>query len=529
MDLIEHLDKRYNRAKTIFDQWEAVLEASYYYAIPFRNRFNQPRQFQGDMKNSRLYDTSAVKATKVFVSKLHNAMTPPQTIWGFLKFNRHGQIDSDEQDEQAMLEEAEMQRVLDDYNRKLFEYIHASNFDVIVNECYYDLAVGTAALVVNSPSDDEPLLFTSIPADKLVIEEAFNGRIETWFRTWEDVRINEIKLRWPKAVLSDEMIRMAAEEPDATLDCIKEGVVFFAEDKKKPYKYCVWYQDCMMVAEPLEHNPGIVWRFQKTNNDIWGRGPIMEALPSIISLNEIARIELASANLNVFKPYMAFSDGVFNAHTFRLEPMTVIPINPIGTEGQVPLIPLPDASNPQFAEMKISDLRMQIDKLLFAENPQQSESIQPQTATSLIMKQQALAEQIGPLFSRLLQEFLAPLIERVATILDTRGILKRPKVGKKKIHFVYKSPLEQAQGQQDVATFTQYVQLLQGIMGPQATNIIVNPGEMPYLIAEKLQIDPRLLNKPEDVSRVMQEQMNMLVSAAEQAPEGEQGASPLGS
>jgi hypothetical protein len=192
------------------------------------------------------------------------------------------------------------------------------------------------------------------------------------------------------------------------------------------------------------------------------------------------------------------------------------------------LIPLPDASNPQFAEMKISDLRMQIDKLLFAENPQQSESIQPQTATSLIMKQQALAEQIGPLFSRLLQEFLAPLIERVATILDTRGILKRPKVGKKKIHFVYKSPLEQAQGQQDVATFTQYVQLLQGIMGPQATNIIVNPGEMPYLIAEKLQIDPRLLNKPEDVSRVMQEQMNILVSAAEQAPEGEQGASPLG-
>ena len=105
----------------------------------------------------------------------------------------------------------------------------------------------------------------------------------------------------------------------------------------------------LIIYEEFESNPGIVWRFQKVNNEVFGRGPVMDALPSIISLNELARIELAAANLNTFKPYMGFSDAVFNPHTFKLEPFTVIPIAPIGSGGSPPLIPLPDSSNPQFS------------------------------------------------------------------------------------------------------------------------------------------------------------------------------------
>ena len=167
------------------------------------------------------------------------------------------------------------------------------------------------------------------------------------------------------------------------------------------------------------HPPGIVWRWKKTNNETWGRGPIMEALPSIISLNEMARVELASANLNTFRPYMGFSDAVFNPHTFKLEPFCIIPIAPIGSNGQVPLIPLPNSASPEFAQMTIADLRLQIKQLLFAEQPQDSRSVQPQTAYELAMKQSTLAEKIGPIFSRMMQEQIWPVTKRFAYILNT--------------------------------------------------------------------------------------------------------------
>lgn len=515
--MLDEVNKRYRRAKTIADQWESILEASYFYAVPFRNRFYEPKEFQGDLKNSRLYDTTAVSSTKSFVSKMHNAMTPPQTQWGFLELDNYdGQLDE--------TEASQAQILLDAYMKQVFRYIHASNFDVSINECYFDLGVGTAGLVCNSHTDEQPLLFTSMPIDRLAIEESLDGRIGSWYRTWEDVKISELHMRWPNAVIPPNLLADMASEPSATIDKVYEGCVMFPSDKKAPYRYMVWCGDQFLVNEPKQVNPGIVWRFQKVNCETWGRGPIMEALPSIISLNEMARVELASANLNTFRPYMAFSDGVFNPHTFRLQPFTIIPIQPVGTDGQVPLIPLGDSSNPQFGEMKIMDLRQQVKTLLFDEDVNQSESIQPQTATELVIKQQKLANQIGPLFSRLQQEFLAPLINTVTNILEKRGLVRKPELNGKKIIFKYKSPLEASQGQQEIAVFTQYVQLMQGIVGPEFTNMYINPAKMPYLIAEKLQIDMELLNAPEQVVATMQSLQQQMIAQQEAA--AQQGVPP---
>jgi hypothetical protein len=501
--LVETLRKRYNAAKYVADLWIPIMQASFFYAVPFRNRYYLPgKEFQGTIQNTRVYDTTAVQGVKTFVSKLHDTMTPPQVQWGFLQVDDAMVDDPSDQQNIQILEEAQM--VLNAYMRRLFTYIHASNFDVVINECYYDLAIGTSALVINQYTDQQPFLCTSIPMDKLAIEEAVNGNIESWYRTWQNLKISELNTRWPGIVLSPDLLMQVAADPDAKVRNVYEGVAYFCNQTKK-YLYAVWADNDVLYTEWLDSNPGIVWRFQKTNNETWGRGPVMEALPSIISLNEMARVELASANLNTFRPYMGFSDAVFNPHTFRLEPFTIIPIAPIGSNGQVPLIPLPNSSDPNFAQMTMADLRMQIKSLLFAEQPQDSRSVQPQTAYELSLKQTTLAESIGPLFSRMQQEFLWPVIKRFAYILNRMGLLPYPKVGNVPIIFKYKSPLELAKGRGDVERFTQYVQLMQGIMGPDATQVYINPKTTPYMLAEMLQIDERFINKPEDVQRVMQQ------------------------
>jgi hypothetical protein len=503
--LLESLRKRYNAAKYVADLWIPIMQAAFFYAVPFRNRYYLPgKEFQGTAQNTRVYDTTAVEGVKTFVSKLHDTMTPPQIQWGFLEVD-DAMVEDPEEDVE-ILEQAQL--VLDKYMRKLFTFIHASNFDVVINECYYDLAIGTSALVINQYTDKEPFLCTSIPMDKLAIEEAVNGKIESWFRTWQDLKIAELNTRWPKMILTPDLISDVMGDPDAKVRMVYEGVAYHANEPK-PYLYAVWVDTGVIYSEWLDSSPGIIWRFQKTNNETWGRGPVMEALPSIISLNEVARIELASANLNTFRPYMGFSDAVFNPHTFRLEPFTVIPIAPIGTGGQPPLIPLPVSSDPQFAQLTIQDLRLQIKALLYAEQPQDAMGIQPQTAYELSLKQQNLAQKIGPLFSRLQHEFLWPVVKRFAHILHTMGKLPYPKLeGNVPIIFKYQSPLALVKGQQDIARITQFVQLMQGIMGPDATQLYINAKTTPYLLAKALQIDARYLNDPEKVAEVMQQVQN---------------------
>jgi hypothetical protein len=501
--LLEQFLKRQKKAQGVAYLWASLLQACYFYAVPQRNRFWRPKQQQGEIKGSRIYDTTAIEATKTFVSKLHSAMTPPGVQWGYLALDM-------EETEENVIEVQQAQMALDEYMRKLFGYIHASNFDVVINECYFDLAIGTSCLICNQNNDKEPLRFTSVPMDILSIEEAMTGRVESWYRTWQDSKINEITQRWPKAVIPESMLLQLMDDKDAIIPKIYEGVMYCPESVDKPYCYMVTTDMDILFCEYLESNPGIVWRFQKTNNETWGRGPVVDALPSIISLQEMARVELASANLNTFRPYMGFSDSVFNPHTFKLEPFTIIPIAPIGAGGQFPLQPLPESSNPQFAQLTINDLRYQIKQLLFSDqlNAINSESIQPKTASEVLTDQQELAERIGPLFSRLQQEFLWPLIDRVSYVLDKMGLLPRPKIDGKLVVFKYKSPLALAKGQQEIARLTQYIQLMQGMFGPENAMTYINPDVAPYIIAEQMQIDKRYLNKPQDVAKAAQTKLD---------------------
>lgn len=512
--LIEEFTSSYRRAQTIADEWSSVLYQCFHYAIPFRNRFYKSHDTQGDLGNERIYDTTPVEATKIFVSKFHNSMTPPQTQWGFLEV-------SPDYVEEKEGERQEMQLELDRYMRNVFKFIHKSNFDVVANECYFDTAIGTACLVINQHTDECPLHFTSIPLDKLSIEEDLLNRIETWYRKWENVKLCELTNRWVNAKLTERLQLRLNEDYNAKAPLVIEGVLYVPKDSKYPYRYCVKVDDEFILEEKLKSKPAIIWRFQKTNAETWGRGPVMDALPSMASLNEMAKIELAAANLNAFRPYMAFSDTIFNPHQFQLKPFAMIPIAPISPGGQPPLMPLAGTSDPQFTQLVMNELRGQIKSLLFNDNANTA-SIQPTSATEVVQNQQDLAEKIGPLFSRLQQEFIWPTIKRCMFILDEMGILKMPKFNNKDVSFEYRSPLAMAKGQRELAKLAQFGQVTQGLFGPQMAQLYINPIKAPWIIADYMQLDTELLNTPENVQKTIEDMSRRMSEQQEEMANGQQ-------
>ncbi len=504
---LELIKRRYKKARAKSDLWISLLEACYHYTVPNRNLFYWTSQYQGAQKNARVWDTTAVAAVRNFVSKIQGGLCPPQQCWFLLEA---GTDIPDDQKEQINIK-------LQEITNTVYHYLRRSNFDLAINECFYDLAIGTGCLICNpGSSDNMPLEFFSVPLARVAIEETITNALETNFRWWDEVRIEDIQELWPQAKLSQQVLALYSEDENATLKDLVEGTIYYP--KEDMYRYVVFYEDQFFVDERMESSPWIVFRWSKVNNEIYGRGPVIDALPSILSLNELARVEMASANFNVSKPYMAYSDGVFNPWTFKLEPNTVIPVAP-NSSGQWPIQAFPDTANPQFMQLTSNDLRMQINKLLYAD-PLGPVTSPQQTATEIALRQRNMAEEIGPPFTRLQPELLTRVLKRVMHLLQQRGLIPKVIINGKEIQITYKSPLVVAQGQQDVQSFVQYFQVLQAIQGPEEAVINVNPVKFPAWAANKLGIDPTIITSEEQMqafyeskSEQAQEQEMMMMEA----------------
>ena len=109
--------------------------------------------------------------------------------------------------------------------------------------------------------------------------------------------------------------------------------------------------------------------------------------------------------------------------------------------------------------------------------------------------------------------------------LDKMGIVRKPQMQGVNIAFEYRSPLALAKGQQDLAILTQYIQIMQGIMGPDVTQLLINAEEAPYVAADMVQLYKRFLNTPEDIKRVAQQMLeqrnDMMAQEQEMQQQGE--------
>ena len=520
---LEQLKLRYKKARSKADMWAPLFEACYHYAVPSRNMYYWTSQYQGASKNARVFDSTAVAALRNFVSKIQSGLCPAQTRW-FL--HEAGEMVPSEYKEQ-------LNRDLQKYSEEIYYYLRKSNFDVCVAESFFDLGIGTACLICNPGDDDNPLQFYSVPLSRVAIEETITNSIETVFRWWDEVRIEDVMEMWPKAKLTPAMLAMYEEDKGAAVKTLVEGTIYFPQNPpKKKYRYILFSESDsseFLIDEWQQSSPWIVFRWSKIANEIHGRGPVVDALPAIQSLNELMRLEVASANFNVCRPMMGYSDGVFNPFTFQLQPNTIIPVAP-SPSGQWPIQPFPDTSPPQFTQTLAVDLRQQINTLLFA-NPLGQVQDQPtRTATELMLRQRNLAEEIGSAFTRLQNELLGKVLKRVSYILEKRGLIEEITIDNRIVKLSYKSPLVMAQGAQDVQSFMQWYQLMQSVQGPESALINLRPERFTHWSANKMGVDTDSIVPEEELAAFLKEQseksqeQEMMAMQAQQAQQ--QGQQP---
>jgi hypothetical protein len=264
----------------------------------------------------------------------------------------------------------------------------------------------------------------------------------------------------------------------------------------------------------MVESPWIVSRYAKVAGEIYGRGPLITALPDIKTLNKTLELLLKNASLAIAGVYTAADDGVLNPNTVKIIPGAIIPVARNGGPQGESLKPLPRAGDFNVSQIIMNDLRMSIKRILLDESLP-PDNMSARSATEVVERMKELSQNLGSAFGRLINETMIPLVTKILRVMDERGLIDLPlKVNGLEIKV---SPLAMAQSMEDVQNVLQFAQIVQGA-GPQAQMTLKTDAMMDF-IAEKLGIPQKIRNTQEERMMMTQQMAEAAQQVAQQNPE----------
>ena len=499
----EDVLKRHEKALIKKEDFRNLYEECYEFALPQRNLYDghYDGKVGGTKKMNRVFDSTAINSTQRFANRMQSGIFPPQRKWCRLEPGTDIPV------ERRM----EAQAALDVYSDKMFSSLKQSNFDIAIGEFLLDLCVGTAVMMVQPGDDVNPLNFIPVPQYLVSFEEGANGQVDNVYRRMR-LKGEAIQRQWPDAKIPSELQKKIDDKPTDDIELI-EATVY--DMKRGDYCYHVIHKQSKteLVYRRMEVSPWIVSRYAKVAGEIYGRGPLITALPDVKTLNKTLELVLKNASLSIAGVYTAADDGVLNPNTVKIMPGAIIPVARNGGPQGESLRPLPRSGDFNVSQIVMNDLRMNIKRILLDESLP-PDNMSARSATEVVERMKELSQNLGSAFGRLINETMIPLVSKILQVMDERGIITLPlKVNGLEIKIAPVAPLAMAQNMDDVQNILQYAQIAQQA-GPEGA-MTIKIDEMMDYIAEKLGVPQRLRPTPTERA-VMKEQAAQMAQMAQQ-------------
>lgn len=455
----EEVARRYRQAKERRAPWESHWSECYDYALPQRDGA-LGGGVPGEKKTDKLFDGTAPDAVDQLAASLLAQLTPPWARWFGLAAGHDARIE----DRDAL--GLELERIA----AVLQNHFDRSNFAVEMHQCYLDLVTaGSASLLIEETKPGEPAAFrfAAVPLAQVAFEEGLSGRLDTTFRRWE-MRAKDLRERFPSAELP--ALPTGGDNAEEARVPVIEAVV----PDERGFQYMAIVESgtasgnaqTVLAQGRFRHSPFINFRWIKAPGEIYGRSPVMKALPDIKTANKVVELVLKNASIAVTGIWQADDDGVLNPATIRLTPGTIIP-KAVGSAG---LTPLEAPGRFDVSELVLSDLRGRIRQALLVDKLGQIDSPR-MTATEVLARAAEMARILGATFGRLQSELLTPLIVRTLSILARRGEIAEVRIDGRLVQLEYRSPLARTQARQDANDVLAWLGAVQAL-GPEAMRTV---------------------------------------------------------
>ena len=508
---VEEILKRHDAAQRRKDNWRQIYEDCYEYGLPQRNLYDgyyEGGGAPGQNKMARVFDSTAINSTQRFANRIQSGLFPPYGRW--CRLEPGPDIPAERQ--------VEVQAVLDSYSDRMFSVLRQSNFDLAMGEFLMDLAVGTAVMLVQPGDENTPVRFTAVPQYLVSIEEGAHGKVDNVYRRMR-LKAEAIAQHWKDAEISPRLARAISEKPTEEIELIESTILDSAQGE---YHYCVTWVDGKekIVHRTQSSSPWIVARYMKVAGEVYGRGPLVTAIPDIKTLNKTLELLLKNASLSIAGVYTAADDGVLNPQTIRIVPGAIIPVARNGGPQGDSLKMLPRSGDFNVTQIVINDLRMNVKKILL-DDTLPPDNMSARSATEIAERMRELSQNLGSAFGRLIAETMVPLVSRVMYVMDEQGLIDMPlRVNGLEVKVTPVSPIAQAQNMGDIEKITQWVQLSSSL-GPEG-QMAVRTGSIADYIADKLGVPANLRTTLEERQQMMEQAAQVAQAAAQQQAEGQQ-------
>ncbi|MDW2958333.1 MAG: portal protein [Alphaproteobacteria bacterium] len=378
-----NLQNMYKRALDIRSPWLKRWDDARRYTMP-----------TADDDNATLFDATASDASDNLAASIYTLLTPPESMW------------------LSLIPESDLSPDADYATHILRANLNDSNFYTTIHQCYMDLVVlGTACLfMAESPiGASSAFTFTSIPMSDIAILP--NAVFHTTSMSAREV-LEKYPTWTPPANLRDTIKR----DPETPLKLVQSLV---------GSEFTAWLdvggdiENNIVSRGTFETNPYIIFRWSLASGELYGRGPVLRALPDIKTANKVVELVLKNATIAVSGIWQADDDGVINLNNINLTPGAIIP-KAVGSSG---LTPLKCGADFDVSQLILKDLRERIRHALLADRLGLL-SDKEMTATEILARNADMMRILGATYGRLLHEFIRPLCDRGLQILARRGVIE---------------------------------------------------------------------------------------------------------
>ncbi len=422
---MKNIITRFDAARKMRGTWESLWQECYDYTLPQRGAFMQDL-VPGSPRTEKIYDATAMDAVDQLAASMLANLTPTWSQWFGLKPG------PDLSDTEAQ----KLAPVLEKAAKTIQDHFDRSNFAVEIHQCYLDLIVGGTASISfekATPGGFSAFRFSAVPLAGAIFEESESGYLEGVYRPMQ-MTAEQILERYPTAQIPAELLKKSARDPQLRFKLL-EAVI--------PDGLAYIYK-AMLIENPGEpvllaegrfaQSPFISFRWLKSPGEIYGRSPVMKALPDIKTANKVV----------------------------ELVPGSIIP-KAVGSQG---LQPLEMPGKFDISQIMLEGLQSRIrhallaDKLATVASPRM-------TATEVLERSAEMSLLLGATYGRLQSELLTPLIKRAFAILRRRGEVPDISLDGRFVAVDYRSPLARSQGQRNVQNTLSWINSVIA-MGPEA-------------------------------------------------------------
>jgi len=487
-NIAKHFIEKYRKAKGFREQWVSLFEECYEYALPQRESFYYEEH--GQRRDEKIFDETAVVGTQEFASRLQSGIVPNFARWA--DFVSGSEVDPQEREQ--------VDNQLDEVTNYVFEVLQNSNFSQEVHESFMDLAVGTGILCVEEGDSLNPINFSAIPLPHVVLDTGPDDRIDHVFRERKKVKFDHLPLMFPNSTFDSKVTsQMGSNRETTVLELVCRNYTQPNVEAYYHYAICLTTETILHSKEMngVGSNPFICFRWSKCAGEVYGRGPLINALSSIKTTNLTIQLILENAQMSISGIYQMEDDGVINPDTINLVPGTIIP-KAMGSAG---LQPIQAAGRFDVAQLVLGDLRLNIKRALYNDmlgNPDKT----PATATEIAERMADLSRRMGASFGRLQAELVQPLLQRVVYILKKQGRIEIPTVNGREIKVRSVSPLAQAQSNQDISVVSRFLEMIGNGFGPEMLQLLIDGEQTAIYLAKKFGVPESLIRDEEQRKQI---------------------------